>query len=261
MKRSELDALKAWFEGYSASFDPEDAEARKGIALKREHTVRVCENMLRIAGGEPLGAEDVVLAEAVALLHDVGRFRQLADYGTFDDGKSINHGELGAKVLDEAGVLGPLVPAERSLVLTAVKYHNAFSVPDLGDPRAELFIRLIKDADKLDIWRIFLDYFRTPPSERPKAVALGLPDAPGCSAEVLAAVREGRVVALSSVRSLDDLKLMLLSWMSDLNFRGSYLLLLEGGFMEGLAGELPSSREVELALAPLRELVGRKARG
>ena len=39
------------------------------------------------------------IAEAVALLHDVGRFEQYKRYGTFNDRKSVNHAALGVEIM------------------------------------------------------------------------------------------------------------------------------------------------------------------
>ena len=33
------------------------------------------------------------------MLHDIGRFEQIKRYGTFNDSKSVDHGEFGADLL------------------------------------------------------------------------------------------------------------------------------------------------------------------
>jgi hypothetical protein len=257
MKRADLDKMRKWFDEYCGSFSSPEREVRENLSLKKEHTFRVCRNIVRIAGEESMGGADALLAEAVALLHDVGRFPQYLQYRTFQDSVSVNHGELGARVLKEQGVLYPLPRAERELVLTAVKYHNTFKLPDLDDRRAVHLIKLIKDADKLDIWNVFLEYLKTPPGQRSPDICLNLPDTPGCSLEALSIIRDGRVIALSSLRSLNDLKLMLLSWMYDLHFRGSYRMLVENGYMDKIASELPRTGDIAGALMPLRDFLKR----
>jgi putative nucleotidyltransferase with HDIG domain len=261
MKRSDIDAMREWFERYSASFVSDDREVRDNMALKRNHTHVVCRYMLRLAEYESLGENDALMAEAVALLHDVGRFPQYFEYRTFQDRKSVNHGELGARIIRERGVLDNITPDERGLILDAVKYHNTFKLPDLEDKRKVFFIKLIRDADKLDIWNLFLSYMKTPPGERSDDIGLNLPDTSGYSEEVLGALRNGRVVPISSLRSLNDLTLMLLSWMYDLNFRGSYSLLAEEDYLNRLGKELPEDGEIDFALAPLRDFVGSRLKG
>ncbi|MBL7226115.1 MAG: HD domain-containing protein [Desulfobacteraceae bacterium] len=42
--------------------------------LKADHTSRVCEAIVNIGRSLDLSREDLCLAEAAALLHDIGRF-------------------------------------------------------------------------------------------------------------------------------------------------------------------------------------------
>src|SRR5208282_2522030 len=159
MNRDDLLLLKQWFSGYCASFYTSDEEDNRNLALKEEHTAHVCANILNIAREESLGAGDAMIAEAIALFHDVGRFPQYAKYKTFMDSLSVNHGELGAKELAAAGILNNLPVREQEIITTAVKFHNAFKIPDLVRRDAIVFLKLVRDADKLDIWRIFNEYY------------------------------------------------------------------------------------------------------
>jgi putative nucleotidyltransferase with HDIG domain len=77
-----------------------------------------------------MSGEDTLLAEAIGLFHDVGRFRQYETYKTFDDSISVNHATLGAKVLLENNVLQRLPKQEQDLILRGVTLHNVFSLPE-----------------------------------------------------------------------------------------------------------------------------------
>ena len=102
---------------------------QKNISLKEEHTFRVCQNMSAITEGLSLNDNRKMLAETVALFHDIGRFPQYAKYKTFRDSVSVNHGLLGAQTIVEKGVLRNLSVEEREIIVQAVTFHNAFSVP------------------------------------------------------------------------------------------------------------------------------------
>lgn len=96
MRQSCLDA----FNSYVARFDVSDER----IALKVEHTYEVAELCDEIAQGEGLPPADVDLAWLCGLLHDIGRFEQLRQWGTFSDAGSCSHAALGIQVLkDEMG--------------------------------------------------------------------------------------------------------------------------------------------------------------
>src|SRR5208283_1642576 len=131
MNRDDLFLFKQWFPGYCASFYTSDEEDMRNLALKEEHTEHVCANILNIAGEESLGAGDAMIAEAVALFHDVGRFPQYAKFKTFNDSLSVNHGALGAAELAASGILNKLPDNEQEIITTAVKFHNAFKIPEL----------------------------------------------------------------------------------------------------------------------------------
>ncbi len=61
--------------------------------------------MQKIAEDLNLTSEEAVLAQLIALLHDIGRFEQLRIYNTFRDIDSIDHAELGIKILFKDGII------------------------------------------------------------------------------------------------------------------------------------------------------------
>jgi hypothetical protein len=172
VKQGELERLKTWFAGYCGRFHAPLREDQLNYTLKEVHTRNVCRDIALIAGESGLTGDLVALAEAIGLFHDVGRFPQYARYGTFRDAVSVNHGLLGSEVIVREGVIDGLPERERQIIIAAVKYHNAFSIPDLGDDETALFLRLIRDADKLDIWRVFCEYFEGNAEDRASAACL-----------------------------------------------------------------------------------------
>jgi hypothetical protein len=258
MRQTDLISLKKWFADYCRSFYSSDAEDQKNIELKEQHTYRVCENISEIARGLALGLNRVTLAEAVALFHDLGRFPQYAKYRTFRDSISVNHGILGAKTLIEQKVLGSLPEEEQGIIIQAVRFHNAFSVPKSAGEDEVSFIRLIRDADKLDIWRVFLDYYEGPDESKASAVSLGLPDVPAYSEDALSSLYDRKIVSLSTVKTLNDFKLLQLSWVFDLNFLPSFRLLSERNYIERIISHLPRMNEIDDLKSFLEEFVRAK---
>ncbi|HEY6837917.1 MAG TPA: HD domain-containing protein [Geobacteraceae bacterium] len=257
MTEKDFNSIRDWFTSYSRSFHTGTAEHDRNIALKEEHTARVCAIMELLAQSLHLTDNDRLLAATIALLHDVGRFEQYRRYGTFKDSASVNHAALGARIAGESDALAALSEEERELVVRSVALHNVFRVPPIADERLFLFVRLIRDADKLDIWRVFIDYYGQPEEERASAVSLGFADLPVCTPEVLEAVRHGRIANLASVRNLNDFKLLQLSWVYDLNFAPSFKLLQERGYLSRLAETLPATAEVRAAVEAARRFLDR----
>ena len=244
MTQVDLIFLKKWFSDYCRSFYSSDRKDQKNIDLKEQHTYRVCENIREIAEGLALGGERVILAEATALFHDVGRFPQYAKYRTFRDSISVNHGILGAQTLIEEKVLNNLPEEEQEIIVQSVRFHNAFSVPKREGEDKVFFIRLVRDADKLDIWRVFLDYYEGPDESRASAVALGLPDTPEYSEDALSSLYNEKIVSFSTIKTLNDFKLLQLSWIFDLNFLPSFRLLSERSYIERITAHLPQVKAI-----------------
>lgn len=260
MTSENMAEIRNWFSEYCRLFYSDDEDFQRNIALKEEHTYHVCSNILKIGIGESLDEDDMQIAEAVALLHDVGRFEQYRQYRTFRDSMSVNHAELGAQVIEDHEILAPLFPRERSIITHAVESHNAFAIPKTLPEETRLFLKMVRDADKLDIWRVFIEYFSLPGQERASAAGLGLPDKPKCSPNVLEHISAGKMVRLSAVKTLNDFKLMQLSWIYDLNFTTSFSILNDRGCVEQLASTLPRNDRVVLAVEAVQGFIDDKLR-
>jgi len=247
--------FKKWFSNYCKSFYSPNSEDQKNIHLKEEHTFHVCKNILEIAKELSLSESEMMLAETVALFHDIGRFPQYAKFKTFRDSISVNHGFLGARTLLEEKQLQILPDKEQELIIQAVRFHNAFSISKGVGEDIGFFIKLIRDADKLDIWRVFLEFYEGPEEERASAVSLGLPDTPGYSEEVLSHIHGGQMAPLSKAKTLNDFKLVQLSWIYNLNFSPSFKMLLERNYIDRIVSKLPQRSEIEMAALALKEFV------
>jgi hypothetical protein len=258
MTGQDLHYFRQWFAEYVKSFYTPDEGDNRNIEMKETHSLHVCENILRIAGEERLDENRAMMAETIGLFHDVGRFPQYAVYGTFRDSISVNHGEFGARVLAENAVLSALPERERHIIMTAVKFHNAFRVPDLQDNETEFFLKMIRDADKLDIWRIFFEYYGKPEDERPSAAGIGLPDIPGYSPEVLERIFNKQLIPLTMLRTLNDFKLTQLSWMYDLNFAVSFTIITAEDYINRIACTLPQTEEIKRMVAFLHDYIKEK---
>lgn len=260
MTEENLKHLRSWFAEYCRSFYSSDEADQRNIILKEEHTHEVCANIIRIAAGEGLSGDRLLLAEVIALLHDVGRFEQYRQYRTFRDSISVDHAALGAEIIRETDLLADLSPHERDVVNHAVESHNVFSVPKKFQGDHRLFLQLVRDADKLDIWRVFMDYYTQPEGSRSTVVGLGFPDRPECSPSVVEKVINGEMVRLSSVRSLNDFKLLQLSWAFELSFPESFRMAQERGYLSGIAASLPDSEGVRQAVETVRQFIAEHAK-
>ncbi len=245
MKAEQLQALKGWFNQYVKHFYHDDPDVQAGIRLKEEHTKRVCEKILRIGSSLSLGAEDLYLAETIALLHDIGRFKQFALYHTFNDRRSENHALLGIRELERTGVLVALTAEERNLITKAIEYHNLCTLPPDLPGRLSLFARLIRDADKLDILEMFTASLDRR-NDQPNAQQIsGLPDTPGYSPVLVRNLLQEQLCHYDDMKNFNDRKLLMLSWIYDINFPCSLSEIARNGYVEKIIACLPKTGEIQ----------------
>lgn len=123
------------------------------VRLKINHTFRVMELCEMIGRSLNLSSEDLELAQLCGLLHDIGRFEQWKQYGTFDDAKSIDHGNLGVEVLKENNLIRKFGKNEQydDLIFKTIYYHNKYKIDECLTDREKIFCNIVRDADKLDI--------------------------------------------------------------------------------------------------------------
>jgi hypothetical protein len=176
------------FSDYANNYDLSDVK----IHLKAVHTYHVAENADRIAESIGLERPDRDLAWLLGMLHDIGRFEQLRQYHTFTDGISVNHAMLSADILfgkdhfkaddkkdresnrpigclpdDASSKQAPLIrsfiddPSKDPLIEKAIRLHNVFRLPVDLTEREQTYCDILRDADKIDIFRVNVETPRT----------------------------------------------------------------------------------------------------
>lgn len=239
-----VDSYKLWFENYIDHFRNKYSELIENIEIKADHSRKVRKEIVGIAQSLNLNNEEVMLAEIIGLFHDIGRFRQFAKYQTFSDSKSQNHAELGVEVLKENNILNDLSTENQEIIYNSILNHSrAEIIPDKNE-RIVFFSKLIRDADKLDIWRLITEYYMVKEQKENKALELELPDNDEISDEVLESILNKKVVLKESMKTLNDFKLLQIGWIFDLNFDYSIKHLHEKKYLDKILGTLPDTKEV-----------------
>ena len=245
INEKDVQHLKDWFSNYVQTFKQGDKNFQENIALKEKHTRKVCQEILNIGEQLELNDDELRLAEVIALFHDIGRFEQYARYKTFVDIKSENHAELGVKILKENKVLHRLDNSNQSLILRTISYHNRAALPEKETDTCLFFSRLLRDADKLDIWRVVTDYYNRNNGKRNGAIELGLPDTAGFSDEVYQDLMNKRIVDITHLQNLNDFKLLQMGWIFDINFAPTFLCIQSRRYVEKIGDALPKSDKIQ----------------
>ena len=256
-----LSGIRDSFDRYVERFRSADPDVQRNIDLKYRHSRHVMAEAAALARSLGLDAEQTRWARVMGLLHDVGRFEQYRRYHTFVDTASEDHAALGVRVLQTETMLNghPRVWIDR--VLKAIAYHNRYRLPVHEAPEDLFYARLLRDADKLDIFRVVIEYYHRSSGRRNPAIELDLPDGPEPTPEVLRDLHEGRSVDKHFVRTLTDFKLLQVGWVYDINFAFTYRQILQRGILDRMAAALPRGRAIRETLAAIEDFVSARARG
>ena len=147
------------FERFASAYDTTDPK----IALKIEHTLKVADLCNRISDSEGMSSAAGDVAWLSGMLHDIGRFEQLARYGTFSDASSINHATLSARLLFDDDLLSrfcnpnSLTDENIRALKTAIALHNAYELPETLQPNEQIHCTVLRDADKKDLMRVMVE--------------------------------------------------------------------------------------------------------
>ena len=179
--------IKKTFQEYTDRYDSTNPK----IKLKIDHTYRVADLCEQIAQSLELSAAEVDLAWLSGMLHDVGRFEQLRRYNTFSDAQSIDHARFAVELLYDEGLIADYVPEISTTELVsdartwrsmggvnefptaqsedmplsdilqtlriAIGEHSAYRIQKGLDERTRMVCQILRDADKVDIFRVICD--------------------------------------------------------------------------------------------------------
>jgi hypothetical protein len=209
------------------------------LQLKLEHTLRVAADARAVAFAEGWPEEEQILAEAIGLFHDVARFPQFRKYRSFSDADTIDHGELGVQTLEKEGLLAGVAQEASTLILRAVSGHNKRNLLPRLTAQEERHLRLIRDADRLDIFFICWDTIQTGHIHDHPEIMMNLDFYGPPSAVVLEQFERGEPIDYRGLQTMADRFVLQLSWMNDLSYAASRRLVLQRGILEKFISVLP----------------------
>ena len=251
--------IHSWFGQYTKQYLLLNSKEQYPISLKIIHCQRVRQEAVILGKVLGLDERDLCIVEAAGLLHDIGRFKQYSRYKTFVDSVSVNHAELGAQVLRKNLILKKFSREEENRIIKAIRYHNHATLPSNEDDDVLFLTRIIRDADKLDIWRVFINHNKLSKDEQNSTVDLDLPDTAVYSEKALADIMSKNIVDYCHVVSKNDFALMRLGWVYDVNFTNTFKEILKRNYLTKLKLPLPEDDKIEAAFEAAQTYVEKKA--
>lgn len=254
-----LKELTKKYDAYVDTFRGADGKLPPMMQLKRTHTGFVVANARAIVAGEKFDAESALVAECAALLHDTGRYEQLKRYNTFRDSDSVDHAVFSHDIVKRLGWLDALPSAEKDAILTAVLVHNRREIPTGLDVLTESASHVVRDADKLDIFRVLEDQIDHTDWRKDSRAFWNLAVSAPPNPVVVAAICAQKPVDYNAIKSLADFVMIQVGWMvSGLHYATARRLARERNhlayrrvFMKKLTDSPEIDRVCDLAAAAL----------
>lgn len=244
--------VEAWFTDYALAFR-DNGKLPWSLQRKFDHSFRVAEEARGVAEEMGWGAERVELGRAAGLLHDVGRFSQHAEFKSFHDAVTVDHGERGFSILQpETEPFACLSDGAREQILLAVRWHNKRTVPDFGEEKS-LMLKLIRDADKLDIFSEMQRIVRENAIDEFLEAFPHLSREGEVSSDLLEQFEKTGSCLYQDLRTFADLCLIQLSWLNQFNYAASSARVLARGVVDDIAKAMPDSKLARSLIKRARE--------
>ncbi len=227
------------FNKYTSNYDKKVNE----INMKYNHSFSVMDLMGELAFRLNLDKEKIELSRVIGLLHDIGRFEQFKKYNSFSD-KNIDHAEYGADYLFKEGHIRDFIDDDKydNIIECAIRNHNKFSVSSDLNEEELLFTKMIRDMDKVDIYK-----------------QCGINgnmkfDANEVTIEVLEIIKNEQLVNKDVRKTKTDATLLELSMIFDINFNESFDILVETDNFDLFLSTIEVSEDSENLFRKIKEI-------
>ncbi|MDE6616477.1 MAG: HD domain-containing protein [Lachnospiraceae bacterium] len=256
------------FASYTSNYDISDEKIR----LKVEHTYRVAGLCDRIARSLGMAEDDINMAWAIGMLHDIGRFDQIRQYGTFSDEDSVDHAHYATELLFGKGMIadyfgsintgvyhyiengstdGKGLSRSLDIIKKAIYNHSAYRIEEGLDEREVLFCNIIRDADKLDIFKVVNDT----PLENIYSINKEEISTTEVTGSVMQALREKHAVLRSLKKTPADYIAAYIALAFELVFPESFYILKEQGYLDNLLDFKTDNQDTKQQFQEIRKII------
>lgn len=230
------------FEEYFQSLIIDSPENQRQFEEIRAHSLRVVSNSLLLAKVLLQTEEEKRIATVNALFHDLGKATLIAK-----NIEAINiqrdHATVSSKIIQQSEFYQGLSTEVQSIILKSVENHNKLKLPKLDSEQQTLFARLLRDADKLDIFDSSYRFFKERYGVQPN-ITSELTNSIEVSEKILKSILAGKTAAVEDMKSMNDYKLLLISMAFDLNFKYTFRIMSEKQYIQKIYETLPKRDQI-----------------
>lgn len=144
------------FEEYVRKFDMNN----NNVKAKYFHSLKVMEISRNIASSLNIfSEEEIVLCETIGLFHEIGGFDKKLNYKIFDDDDK-DYSMKSIEILFDGGLIRKIIKDTKydEIIKLAIYCHNKNGFPSKIPSKVKEICKVIKDAHKIDMFRMTLNY-------------------------------------------------------------------------------------------------------
>lgn len=245
------------FESYFQSLSVNAPEIHHKVEDIRTHSLRVAANMKEISKLVLQTEEEQRIAEVAGLFHDLGKADMFVQGTESPSTIQRDHAEHSGKMLKTMKFLQSLTEEIQLVLVKAVESHNKAKLPKLDNEQQATFARLLRDADKLDIFESSYRFFKEKYGVQP-LMTYDLVNYPEYSEKILKNMQQAKIGLIEDMKTMNDYKLLLLSMAYDLNYKYTFRLLSERQYIQKIYETLPKRDQIIDAYRSLKLFVENK---
>lgn len=231
------------FEEFFKSLNTDSHEIKARLKDVRLHSLQVASNALQLSKMVVQNEEDNGIAEVIALYHDLGRASLIAQGTESPTNIQRNHAALSVKLIQQMNFYPKLTPENQLIILKSIDSHNIYKLTKLDNEQQMLFARILRDADKLDIFDSSYRYFKEKSGIQPM-VTLDLIGQVDVSEKIIKSIMAGKTAMIEDMKTMNDYKLFLMSLAFDLNFKYTFRLMSEKQYVQKIYETLPKRDQI-----------------
>ena len=156
------------------------------------------------------------------------RFEQIKRYHTFVDKNSVNHGELGVKILLEEGLIREFIEDTKfdEIIKISILNHNKTTIQEGLSQREQLHAKIIRDADKTDILYLLTFEDKQAAWEKEDLSDDKITD------EIYREFMEDKKIDYAKKETSADILVSHFAYVYDLNFKETYKIIKENNYYD-----------------------------
>ena len=206
------------------------------------HTQKVVENITILADYLELSENEKHLAEIIARFHDIGRLWLLLPGNS--ETKITDHAEASVEYLNKCQTFVQLDETTQNIVMHVIKNHNKPDLPRKDGEAVLFYVKLLRDADKLDAWRSTSENIARKDGKTKMALDFSLSDKPIVSPLICKTILNGNIPSKSEIITCNDFIIFRMAWIFELHFKKSFQILNQKQYIRKLYDSLPKNDNV-----------------